>query len=417
MNRILRIFYIASLLCLLAIPIHAAVLIYEPCETWFDTNIWHGNGIDDTTKLAYNSPNAAGRTLSYARAGSYSWYFTRAKADCTGNNVCQHVMLNLKKAAAEFPRNVERWVGYSALYPAGQAFTPTQSSMNLESQIHANNDQCGPSQPTIALQCRELAQDGRQILLRDRSTCGTTPNTTTYNQGTGFDADWSQPLTTVVWQDVVMRIKLSYTDGSAITQVWLNGELMLNTTNANWYYQDADGTGYWTVGAYTGETQTTPITAYIDEIRIGDASSSYAQVCPPINPSIPSITYPTAGLPGVSLTPTLTSSGYAESRTDLQAVFSHRYSSWKITSDVAGNNIVVSSTSDTTNLVSWAVPRGYLAPNTTYYAFVLHASWAGVDKDGDGVATDDTYPSNYSPGIQFTTITGQGFPYIEDFEP
>jgi hypothetical protein len=64
---------------------------------------------------------------------------------------------------------------------------------------------------------------------------------------------------------------------------------------------------------------------------------------------------------------------------------------WKICSDAAGANIVISSLDDTTNLISWT-PEGW-TESTTYYAFVQH------EGDMDGT----TLTSEWSEALELTT--------------
>lgn len=100
----------------------------------------------------------------------------------------------------------------------------------------------------------------------------------------------------------------------------------------------------------------------------------------------PTITSPANGATEVGETPTITSSAFLT----VNGSDSHEGSDWKITSDEAGETVVVQSLDDTTNKTSWTVPAGNFATATTYYPWVRH--------------TGATYgDSEWSPAGSFTT--------------
>lgn len=102
-------------------------------------------------------------------------------------------------------------------------------------------------------------------------------------------------------------------------------------------------------------------------------------------PATPTLTSPTAGQTGVSLTPNLTSSAFGT----LGDGSSHASSDWQISSSAAFTDTVTGTTANTGSKVNWV--SGSLAINTTYHARVRHRSSNGKI-------------SAWSPGVSFVTL-------------
>ncbi len=97
---------------------------------------------------------------------------------------------------------------------------------------------------------------------------------------------YSWPVETNVWFDVVSNFR--YSDGDdGFYKVWINGKLVIDITGMNVNIYDKVGRiqgrkYYLKAGIYSG-TEGGGAVIY-DEIRIGDETSSYANVAPPVEP-------------------------------------------------------------------------------------------------------------------------------------
>ena len=106
----------------------------------------------------------------------------------------------------------------------------------------------------------------------------------------GVYQDWNKAYSSNInlnaWNDVVVHVKFNY-DSPGITKVWVNGTLVMNSTKPN-AYNDYIGP-YLKIGTYVAsKDMAAPNTVYFDEIRVGDAKSSYYEVAP--NNGIPVLT-------------------------------------------------------------------------------------------------------------------------------
>jgi len=90
-------------------------------------------------------------------------------------------------------------------------------------------------------------------------------------------------VTKGVWVDFVVHARWSYTS-SGVLQVWMNGKQVINRTGPNTYNDQNPQNWKW--GAYKSwwlsqrPSSTDKIVIRYDQMRIGDARSSYAEVAP-----------------------------------------------------------------------------------------------------------------------------------------
>src|SRR3990172_1067086 len=90
----------------------------------------------------------------------------------------------------------------------------------------------------------------------------------------------SPPFKKGAWNDVVVHVRFNY-DKPGITEVWLNGAKFVNSTpkvnpHAN-AHNDPLAPAF-KLGFYASSTKAH--TVYYDDIRVGDADSSYDEVAP-----------------------------------------------------------------------------------------------------------------------------------------
>jgi hypothetical protein len=164
-----------------------------------------------------------------------------------------------------------RWYGFSYYVPTDWVDDPTTSEVIW--QLHEWPDSCETwRSPYLALYLT-----GNVLKLNRRydskpCTSGNVP------EGQGTIA--STPLIKGQWVDVVIKAQFSYTSTGRV-QYWVNGQLVGDQTGGNIYNDTTPG--YLKVGLYRWEWNNTAIpsrTLYHDEVRVGDASSSYAEVAP-----------------------------------------------------------------------------------------------------------------------------------------
>jgi len=99
-------------------------------------------------------------------------------------------------------------------------------------------------------------------------------------------------------------------------------------------------------------------------IQSGDDPADYLEQ----HVARPSIISPVNGATDVGESPTIESSVFAV----VNGVDTQIAAGWKITSDAAGETVVVQSLADAVNLTSWTVPIGNLTPSTGFYVWVMH---------------------------------------------
>ncbi|ADO73506.1 polysaccharide lyase [Stigmatella aurantiaca] len=172
------------------------------------------------------------------------------------------------------------WYGFSYYIPAD--WVTDASTGEVIWQLHEFPDSCETwRSPYLGL----YVQGGMVTLYRryDSKPCtvGNTPE--------GIAAVASTPLIKGQWVDVVIKAQFSYTS-SGRTQYWINGQLVGDQMGGNIYNDTRPG--YLKVGLYRWEWKDTAIpsrTIYHDEVRVGDANSSYAEVAPRGTPPPPTV--------------------------------------------------------------------------------------------------------------------------------
>lgn len=79
------------------------------------------------------------------------------------------------------------------------------------------------------------------------------------------------------WNTMVIRVKFNY-DKKGINEAWLNGEKFLSNVNQYCNSYNDEVPPYFKIGPYSSAGN--DVTIYVDEIRVGNAQSSYDQVVP-----------------------------------------------------------------------------------------------------------------------------------------
>jgi len=106
------------------------------------------------------------------------------------------------------------------------------------------------------------------------------------NYGSEYDYDSLGSLAKGVWTDFVMHVKWTGNEDGFLT-IWKNGDTVLDYEGRTWWNDEGAGP-FFTGGEYKGQnywSDTTgdpdPVIIYLDEVRVGDSSSSYGEVYPP----------------------------------------------------------------------------------------------------------------------------------------
>ncbi len=135
-----------------------------------------------------------------------------------------------------------------------------------------------------------LIPPGEESLNHNAS--GTTQNPLPGGASNGANVYYEWPIVHNQWFDVVLNFR--YSDGDdGFYKVWINGEMVIDVTGSNVHLHDVAGRlkekeNYMQFGVYPGPDGAGKI--FYDEIRLGDETSSYADVAPRVQPlGIPSV--------------------------------------------------------------------------------------------------------------------------------
>lgn len=159
----------------------------------------------------------------------------------------------------------ERWYGLSIFLPKSFIVDPCEEILFQWHAINDGNDKDNilMSNPPLAM----MTQNGKWI----------------WSQKFGGKVDLGV-YKTGVWTDWVLRIKFSPDDLGGIIEIWKNGHKVFFKTGKN-TYNDIEG-NYFKMGIYKFgwkeryKSTTNTRILYFDQIRIGNANSSYNEVNP-----------------------------------------------------------------------------------------------------------------------------------------
>ncbi len=219
------------------------------------------------------------------RSGKYAAYL--AKPVNKGKR-CEIVPIRSSRDVGNFIWGKEYWSGFSFYIPSGAP----NNGFGLIHQHHADSPEEQPY-------CGYAGGNGFSIRMRDEFSIHLTPSKNLNLPGkrsadSGQEVAYTFPLEKDKWFDVVMNFK--YSDKSdGFWTVWVNGKQVIDRTGSNvnlWMGSDPenlfkgacgsnkrkDRRYYQQHGIYVGTANTGTI--IYDEVRLGDANSSYADVAP-----------------------------------------------------------------------------------------------------------------------------------------
>ena len=238
---------------MLASSANAAVLYSDNFDAQSFSG-WRPSG-NSTAKIV-NSP---------IRGGNYA---AELKLDRLNDKVSYRTELTLQNP--KFDIGKEYWIGFSNQIPTsgGDGF--------FAFQIHKRPDagDQGGQQPILL----RANSSGYRIDVNYDANATTTAST----QGSKIFSAGS--LSKGQWTDWVIHVDFSFgSDG--LLEIWKNGSMIVNYQGPN-CYNDALGP-YMKVGIYipgwksrSGATDANKRTIYYDEVKVGDAASSYNEVAP-----------------------------------------------------------------------------------------------------------------------------------------
>jgi hypothetical protein len=223
------------------------------------------------------------------------------------------------------------------------------------------------------------------------------------------------------WVDIVFQFvlydednanaRMNFYKNGVVSAIRPNGQDNIETDSTKVYFDfvqynsgfaNCNGLTAEQCEAYVYQCAVDPFVAFeralwIDEFRFKYASmgeNSYCDVAPPIWSSAPTITNPTQGETGISLTETLTYGAYADHRTDGQSCFDRTTTEIQIDEDGGDWSTLVYHNTNA-GATSQVLLGTTLDAGTTYQMRVRHISLRA--------GTTDTYDGVWSTVHDFTT--------------
>jgi hypothetical protein len=169
----------------------------------------------------------------------------------------------------------ERWFAYSIYLPKAWL---TDSKEAIVTQWHEKPDGCENWRtPPLTM---AIAKGNLRFTRKwDTRAC-------TSGGPQGQKVFYLQPLETDKWLDIVLHVKWSYND-DGLVEVWKNGVKIVTEKGANAYNDKQDH--YLKIGMYNFQGHSGKRVLYYDNVKIGDAKSSYEEMAidgkPPENPT------------------------------------------------------------------------------------------------------------------------------------
>lgn len=259
-----------ALLMLMLIAEHAfaSVIFYDDAENAPNTSsdwLIAGNG----------GGNSFSVSDERVRAGSKSYKFVLAPKGTPGTQTNVELILRGLSASPQvrnFLMNREYWMGWSVYIPQDFVF-PVESNNEWAAlgQFHGATESCDNQYmgPCVPFFLNSGVGGFRTVVNATNERCSDGSLT----RAKAFTAKFEKGA----WNDIVLNFRYNYTNsGSPFFKMWLNGQLVANDSGPN-CYNDAKGP-YFKMGIYANSSSR--ISVYYDEIRVGDATSSYNEVAP-----------------------------------------------------------------------------------------------------------------------------------------
>ncbi len=207
----------------------------------------------------------------FARSGKQSMRFGWSPAQYDGTNPSMHSEL-----ATDALKNgeTERWYGYSVYMPANKMADDNETI--VFSQWHGVP---GPGEEHTVPPLAFYLEPNNQVKVYYRAS-----NVAITKAG---QAPTSQKIirlgsaTYDKWVDYVVHVKWDATNSTGILEIWQDGKQVANEQNINIGYPEKYKP-YWKAGIYawTGKSKYAERVLYYDDVRVGNATSTYETVKP-----------------------------------------------------------------------------------------------------------------------------------------
>lgn len=253
-----------TLLWLCAASAQSAVLFYDDCENEWSPTDWYPKPYTNIIEVSSET----------ARAGSSSYKFTQKPYPTSNSHV--ELLLNARNSPIyiqNFPYNKEFWIGYSIYIPADFKTPYNPNNHGATMQFHNSPDapDCDniyTTGPLGACYYTENEGEWRWVVGGDSARC---------SEGYTVAHAYKTKYTPGKWHDLVYHFKFDWrTSNNPFYRVWVDGVQVVNDSGIN-CYNDTRGPRFH-IGIYSQAKN--GLVVYFDEIRIGDANSSYAEVAP-----------------------------------------------------------------------------------------------------------------------------------------
>lgn len=258
---------------LIPLSANAEIIFYEDCEDAPTSDRWYPvtgekQGVGGTFSVS----------STVARSGTNSWKYVLNSTTTNDAARVEHTLAGVYF----FHFNTEYWIGWSF-------YIPTNNDLDggVIGQWHDRPDCCSggiggsancPPGEYLEVKNALISFNAlNPINLHQRGESDACSNREPY------DYNYSDTISAInvgSWNDVVYHIKFRpVDDGGAITQIWINGVQVWNSTRINCTNDDLSPYFKW--GKYRSyKILPYQTTVYYDEFRVGDANSSYAEVMP-----------------------------------------------------------------------------------------------------------------------------------------
>lgn len=175
-----------------------------------------------------------------------------------------------------FELDTEYWVGWSIYLPDDGGYEFDSSYQEVMLQIHGSNDDCDPGGVGPPHALRPLDGRWRWDVRWDPSRCmGPEP--------AGKELIDIGPQERGRWTDFVARFVFS-SDDDGVTQVWRDGELVVDRVAMPNHYNNAKGPylklGFYKAGWLNNPTDVATRTLFVDAIAVFEGENGYSEVDP-----------------------------------------------------------------------------------------------------------------------------------------
>ena len=410
MYRLILVF----LIIFIAFPVYATIDFYQDFESETVDEDWPQGtgctGLDDFFLEPFNpkancydfvEDDLNDRSTPNSGAGNQYWSLYCDWTACADREDSQRHTFNFGQDTAWTPCEQMTIDDAKELWWAWSYYIPAVYAGDGEGQMVTETLQTSDNKILFALKYAINGNDYFRYSVYHDGQPATVDYESSNIKWTDLKGTWVDFVYHVVWY--------STDDGNAIVEFYINGVEQFS-------YENVDNivSGHrpvltlpqlYNTGCYAAfdcgyciesDTPASPWKeVHIDEFRLTEntiGTKDYCNVCPPIWPQTPTISYPGNGATGIDTTVTVTYGGYADHRTDAQGCFAYDTTEIQIDEDGGDWSTLIHEgeiDAETSHEISG------LDYNTVYQMRVRHQSLRS--------GTADDYDSVWSDTVDFTT--------------